>query len=396
MQGGSALLRRLLFFSLIVFFLGAAGGETEEGGPAGIPDDMDRESLRVSIRHSLDYLARVPGDRVVGKHPRKFTAEEVGESLHAFKDLLDLWDKPEIFFKELYSRFDLYPSSTDGAESNVLVTGYYQPLIEASPVRTEEFRFPIYGKPEDLIEAELVTLKPNLRVEKIVGRLEDERFVPYPSRDEIDRLGFLGGKGHEIAWVKDPVALFFLHIQGSGMLRLENRSFYHISYAASNGRPYRSIGRILIESRKVTKEELSMRRLRRYLEEHPRERDALFAQNERYIFFRLVEDGPVGSLDVPVTPGRSIATDSTLFPKGAIAWLLSHKPVVDSAGNLVGWQPFSRFVLNQDTGSAIQGNGRVDLYFGSGKDAGQGAGFMKTPGRLYFLFKKEMINPSKK
>ena len=131
MQGGSALLRSLLLFSLIVFFVGAAGGATEEGGPAGIPDDMDRESLRVSIRHSLDYLARVPGDRVVGKHPRKFTAEEVGESLHAFKDLLDLWDKPEIFFKELYSRFDLYPSSTDGAESNVLVTGYYQPLIEA-------------------------------------------------------------------------------------------------------------------------------------------------------------------------------------------------------------------------------------------------------------------------
>lgn len=139
-----------------------------------------------------------------------------------------------------------------------------------------------------------------------------------------------------------------------------------------------------------------MRRLRRYLEEHPQERDALFAQNERYIFFRFVEEGPLGSLDVPVTPGRSIATDSTLFPKGAIALLISHKPVFDSAGNLVGWQTFSRFVLNQDTGSAIQGNGRVDLYFGSGTEAGRAAGYMKNPGRLYFLFKKGMIDSSKK
>jgi membrane-bound lytic murein transglycosylase A len=389
-------LKNLLFFFLLGFFVGAAGSETAESGPASILDDMDRESLRVSIRRSLDYLARVPRDRMVGKHPRKITAAEVQESLHAFNNLLGLWDKPKISFKELYSHFDLYPSSPDGAESHVLVTGYYQPVIEASLVRTEEFRFPIYGKPEDLIQGEMVTLRPELRVEKIVGRLKDESFVPYPSRDDIDRLGFLGGKGHEIAWVKDPTALFFLHIQGSGLLRLGNGNLYPISYAATNGRPYRSIGKILIESGKITKEELSMRRLRCYLEEHPQERDALFAQNERYIFFRFVEEGPLGSLDVPVTPGRSIATDSTLFPKGAIALLISHKPVFDSAGNLVGWQPFSRFVLNQDTGSAIQGNGRVDLYFGSGKGAGREAGFMKTPGRLYFLFKKETINLNKK
>lgn len=389
-------MRALLGFFLLGLIQAAAVSGAVASGPAAIPDDMDLASLRISIQRSLDFLAKVPPDRVIGQHPRQFTAEEIEESLRVFEGLLDLWDKPQLLFKELHARFDFYPSATDSADSNVLVTGYYQPVIEASPVRTDEFRFPIYGKPADLIEAEMVTLKPELKVEKVVGRLEDERLVPYASRDEIDSLGVLSGKGYEIAWVKDPVALFFLHIQGSGILQLGNGSSHHISYAASNGKPYSSIGKILIDSGRIPKEEITMRRVIRYLEEHPDERDALFAQNERYIFFRIVENGPLGSLDVPVTPGRSIATDATLFPKGAIALLISHKPLVNSAGNLVGWRPFSRFVVNQDTGSAIQGAGRVDLYFGSGTEAGRAAGYMKNPGRLYFLFKKEMVNPSKK
>ena len=132
-----------------------------------------------------------------------------------------------------------------------------------------------------------------------------------------------------------------------------------------------------------------MQRLRRYLMEHPEERDALFAQNESYVFFRFVNNGPLGSLEVPLTPGRSIATDSRLFPKGALAFVVSRKPVLDATGNLTGWQSFSRFVLNQDTGSAIRGPRRVDLYFGSGHEAGMAAGVMKTNGKVYFLLKKK-------
>ena len=132
-----------------------------------------------------------------------------------------------------------------------------------------------------------------------------------------------------------------------------------------------------------------MQRLRRYLMEHPEERDALFAQNESYIFFRYVNNGPLGSLEVPLTPGRSIATDLGLSPKGALAVVISQKPVLDAGGNLTSWQPFSRFVLNQDAGSAIRGPRRVDLYFGSGHEAGMAAGVMKTNGKIYFLLKKK-------
>jgi membrane-bound lytic murein transglycosylase A len=184
------------------------------------------------------------------------------------------------------------------------------------------------------------------------------------------------------------VELFFLHIQGSGILKLEGGRRLHINYAASNGRPYRSIGRILLDRGKIPEAELSMSRLLRYLRERPEERDALFARNESYIFFRLVKEGPLGSLEVPLTPGRSIATDSRLFPKGALAFVASRRPLFDNA-NGVRWQPFSRFVVNQDTGSAIRGSRRVDLYFGSGERAGVEAGHMKSPGQLYFLIQRK-------
>jgi len=291
--------------------------------------------------------------------------------------------------QEIRSRFDLWGPSGDEEREGVLFTGYHQPIIEGSLVRTGVFRYPIYAKPKDLIEAELVTLGPQPRAEKVFGRLSGDHFVPYFSRHEIDNLGRLKGKGYEMAWVKDPVDLFFLHIQGSGILRLEDGRLLRVNYAASNGRPYKSIGKILIDHGKMAQEDVSMQRLRRYLKDHPEEREALFTQNERYIFFRFVKRGPLGSLEVPLTPGRSIATDSRLFPKGALAFIVTRKPILDGSGNLVGWAPFSRFVLNQDTGSAIEGPRRVDLYFGSGHDSGLAAGAMRSEGKLYFLIKKK-------
>lgn len=351
-------------------------------------DDLDKDSLRRAIHRSLEFLAKLPPDRPVGEQPRKFTAQEVKESLLSFMELLELWDRPEKLAEEIRARFDLYPSVVNAEEGDVLFTGYYQPVIEGSLTETREFRFPIYGKPKDLIMAEMVTLTPQLRVEKVVGRLDGDRLVPYFSRYEIDALGRLRGKGYEIAWLKDPVDLFFLHIQGSGLLRLEDGRHLHLNYTASNGRPYRSIGRLLIDGGRIAAKELSMQRLRRYLMDHPEEQDALFAQNESYVFFRFANHGPLGSLEVPLTPGRSIATDSRLFPKGALAFVVSRRPIVDVEGNLIGWQPFSRFVLNQDTGSAIRGPRRADLYFGSGYEAGLAAGFMKSAGRVYFLIKK--------
>ncbi len=379
---------RVFFFLFLLLLPAPAGsGQTWDDLPL-FNDDLDQDSLRRAIHRSLEFLAKLPPDRSIGEQPRKITAREVKESLLSFLNLLDLWDQPEKLGREIRARFDLYPLS-ETPEGEVLFTGYYQPLIEGSLTETRQFRFPIYGKPKDLIVADMVTVTPQLRVEKIVGRLDGDRLVPYLSRYEIDALGRLKGKGYEIAWVKDPVDLFFLHIQGSGIMRLEDGRQVQLNYAASNGRQYKAIGRLLIDSGKIPEQEISMQRLRRYLMEHPEERDALFAQNESYVFFRFVNNGPLGSLEVPLTPGRSIATDSRLFPKGALAFVVSRKPVLDATGNLTGWQSFSRFVLNQDTGSAIRGPRRVDLYLGSGYEAGLAAGVMKTNGKVYFLLKKK-------
>ena len=220
------------------------------------------------------------------------------------------------------------------------------------------------------------------------GSIEYELRVPYYSRREIDQLGALRGRALEIAWVKDPIDLFFLHIQGSGLLRLRDGREVTVGYAAQNGLPYRSIGRLLIDDGKVAKEEMSMQRLRRYLAENPSEQNDIFAYNESYVFFRMNQDGPLGSLGVPVTAGRSIATDSRLFPRGALALVQMDIPIIGAQGELAGWRPVTRFVLNQDTGGAIRGPQRADYYFGTGDEAGALAGYMNRQGRLYFLVRK--------
>ncbi|MFQ5849287.1 MAG: murein transglycosylase A [Candidatus Binatia bacterium] len=374
-------------FLCFLFFSACRGiGPNGKGEFPTLLDDLDQDSLRHAIQRSLDFLERIPKDRLVGEWPRKLTAQEVRESLLAFIDLIDLLDHPERLLEAIRSRFDLYQFFDTSGEA--LFTGYYRPVVEGSLSETPVYRYPIYRKPEDIVEADLGSFVPQLYGEKLVGQVEGNRFVPYFSRYEIDTLGRLRGRGYEIAWVKDPVELFFLHVQGSGLLRLEDGRLLHLNYAASNGRPYTSIGRLLIDRREIPEDEVSMERLRRYLMEHPEEREDLLAENERYIFFRFVKDGALGNLDVPLTPGRSIATDSRLFPKGALAFITAEKPIFDATGKVVGWQPFSRFVLNQDTGGSIRGPGRVDLYFGTGPQAGAAAGYMKSKGKLYLLAKK--------
>jgi membrane-bound lytic murein transglycosylase A len=367
----------------LLFLFRTAGAE-----PTATPtifDDLDRDSLRSAIQQSVAYLNRLRPETIVGERPRRFTAKEVLDSLVVFDKILELRDCLDCWAREIIRRFELLPSSDETETASVLFTGYFQPLIEASLEPSAEYRFPIYRKPADLIIAEHVTLAPKPTVERLTGRLQDEQFVPYYSRQEIDDLGSLRGRGYEIAWARDPVDVFFLHIQGSGILKLPDGRQLQIGYAASNGRPYRSIGSRLIESGKIKREEMSMQRLRRYLSENPSERSDIMAYNESYIFFRIIESGPLGSLGVPLTAGRSIATDSRIFPKGALGLIVTERPLLDSSGELSGWQPFARFVLNQDTGSAIRGLQRVDLYFGAGDLAGAHAGFMNSRGRLFFL-----------
>ena len=344
-------------------------------------DDLDVDSLHLAIGQSLFYLQKLPAERIVGEQPRPFTRREIQESLIAFDALLDQWQCRDCLARAIAVRFELVASSAEPEQAEVLFTGYYQPVIDASLTPSEEFRFPIYGVPPDLVAQDQDG-------ERKLGRVENEVLVPYYSRREIDQLGALRGRNLEIAWVKDPIDLFFLHIQGSGLLRLRDGREISVGYAAQSGLPYRSIGRLLIDNGKVAREEMSMQRLRRYLTENPTEQEEVFAYNESYVFFRVLEGAPVGSLGVPITAGRSIATDSRLFPRGALALVQTDIPVFGALGELAGWRPVTRFVLNQDTGGAIRGRQRADYYFGTGDEAGALAGYMNRQGRMYFLVLK--------
>jgi peptidoglycan lytic transglycosylase A len=349
-----------------------------------LPDDLDRDSLHTAVQYSIAYLKKIPPEQIVGQQPRLFTAGEILASLQEFDRLLDDWSCRPCFARELERRFDFVPSSMDPQTAEVLFTGYYQPVIDGSLVRTEKFRYPVYGRPADLIIAEQVLLKPRMSVEKIIGRAEGEDFLPYYTRREIDQESRLEGRGLEIAWVADPIELFFLHIQGSGTIRLPDGTQLKVGYAGQNGWPYRSIGRLLIENGKLSKDEMSMQRLRRYLRENSQEQSEIFNSNPSYIFFRLSPAGPMGSLEVPVTAERSLATDSRLFPQGALVLVSTEIPVVSDAGELTGWRAVTRFMLNQDTGGAIRGPQRADIYFGADETAAHMAGYMNRRGKMFF------------
>jgi membrane-bound lytic murein transglycosylase A len=367
-----------------LILLAALNGCSANGSAIALKDDLDRDSLHTAVQYSIAYLEKIPPEQIVGEQPRVFTAGEILASLQEFDRLLDDWSCRPCFAREFERRFDFVPSSMDPVTNEVLFTGYYQPLIEGSLVRTEKFRYPVYGRPADLIIAEQVSLKPQVSVEKIVGRAEGEDFVPYYNRREIDQESRLEGRGLEIAWVADPIELFFLHIQGSGIIRLPDGTQLQVGYAGQNGWPYRSIGRLLIDDGKLTKDEMSMQRLRRYLRENSQEQSQILNSNPSYIFFRLNPVGPMGSLEVPVTAERSLATDAGLFPKGALVFVSTEIPVVSGAGELTGWRAVTRFMLNQDTGGAIRGPQRADIYFGAGETAATMAGYMNRQGKMFF------------
>jgi membrane-bound lytic murein transglycosylase A len=221
-----------------------------------------------------------------------------------------------------------------------------------------------------------------------VGRYTDQTVVPYFDRREIEEENALVGRAEALAWVKDPVDVFFLQIQGSGKIYLDTGDVINVHYHGSNGRPYRSIGTLLIEEQKIPREEMSMQRIRSYLRNHPEEMASIFNYNPSYVFFKIESEGPLGSLNVLLTPGRSIALDRRLFPHAALAFIRTQKPVLNSAGQIDRWVSCRRFVLNQDTGGAIQGPGRADLFWGNGPYAEMAAGHLAHVGELYFLILK--------
>jgi len=345
-------------------------------------DDGDVESLREAVRQSLAWLETEPPDREFVFGPRTVTAAQQSGSLRRLLDLLADDLTPDVLAERILSGFEVL-ESVGAADGAMLVTGYYEPVIEVAESWSPEYAVPIFAAPDDLIGVSLESFDPRFKGERIAGRLEGRRLVPYWSRAEIED-GRLTGRALALAWGRDPVDVFFMEIQGSGTLRFPDGREIRVGYAAANGRPYRSIGRLLIDEGKMAREAVSLQSIRAWLAAHPEERPRVLRHNESYVFFRRLDGPPVGSLGVPVTPQRSIATDARLFPPGALAFVRTERPML-SPDRRVEWRPVSRFVLNQDAGGAIRGPGRVDIFWGRGADAELAAGLMKQPGTLYFL-----------
>ncbi|MFI5364446.1 MAG: murein transglycosylase A [Candidatus Binatia bacterium] len=332
-------------------------------------DDAPVESVRLAAARSLDAVQKHPlADAQLLGHT--VTAADVVSTLNGLIDASKGGDWP----RQVCDRLRLYRVDL---QERLLFTGYYQPKLFASRTRTKRFRYPLYRTPDDLVDVDLGQSCPTCKGQVGTGRMQDGTLVPYYSRAEIE-AGALAGRGYELAWLDDPVDAFLVHVQGSAALVYGDGVHTQIGYGGSNGRPYTSIGGLLVEQGKMSRDDVSLRTLKDYLHTHPDEQASLLGADEHYVFFRTVAAGPIGSLGAPLTAGRSVAADPTVYPPGGVVFMHVAQPD--------GRQPFvTRFALIQDRGVAVDGLNHIDLFWGTGTTAEAIAGGMRNPGELYVV-----------
>jgi membrane-bound lytic murein transglycosylase A len=275
-------------------------------------------------------------------------------------------------------------------EDDGFVTGYYEPVIDGSRTQTDVYTVPVYRRPSNLFvrgfKQDAVGLPNKGQVFRKIGR---RKLVPYYDRAQIED-GAIAGRGLEICWLKSQTDLLFAQIQGSARVRLEDGSTLRINYDAHNGYPYTAVGRILIDRGIVPKEQMSMQRIREWMDQNPDGAKELRRQNQSYVFFREVplsdKDEAVGAQGVPLTPGRSIAVDKALHVYGTPFFIEGALPIESEQSKT----PFHRLMIAQDTGSAIVGPARADLYFGAGADAGKVSGRLRHNVRFVILIPKSL------
>jgi len=273
----------------------------------------------------------------------------------------------------------LTPHRVDGRGGpEGLFTGYFEAELHGAREPSPRYRVPLYKRPDDLVSVDLGAFRQEWNGQRVVGRVQDRRLVPYSTRAEIDS-GVLAGRGLELLWVDDPIDAFFFHVQGSGRILLDDGTAVRVGFDGRNGHPYTAIGRELIRRGVISREDMSMQAIHEWLAANPAEAPKVMAENASYIFFRSIEGpGPIGAQGVVLTPGRSLAVDRTVIPLGAPLWLETTDPFHPG-------RPLRQLVIAQDTGSAITGAVRGDLFWGAGKAAETAAGSMKQPGRYFLL-----------
>jgi len=331
----------------------------------GWGEDRLSEALP-ALRRSCKALTKPPPDKPVGPDGQAGTVADWRIPCQAVDRVPDGDDAG--LRAALTAHFVAF-QVTDGAEASGLFTGYYEAELKGSLTPAQGYDWPLYRRPDDL-----VSVDPK--------RSEDGKLAPYHSRAQID-AGALAGRDLELLWVDDPVDAFFLHVQGSGRVTLPDGSARRVGFAGSNGLPFYAIGRALIDEGKVERDKMSMQAIRDWLRANPDQAKEIMERNERYIFFRLIEgEGPVGAQGVALTAGRSLAVDPRHLPLGAPLWLDTTWPASD--------RPLRRLVVAQDTGSAIKGVLRGDLFWGFGEAALEQAGRMKQTGTYYLLLPKSV------
>lgn len=285
-------------------------------------------------------------------------------------------DEPAVraFFEQRFQPYEVF--NTDNTLEGT-ITGYYEPLIKGDRLPNGKARFPVYATPDDLIVVDLASVYPELKSMRLRGKLQGNKVVPYFTRGEIENGNFVG---KPIVWADDAVELFFLQIQGSGRIELPDGSHLRVGYADQNGHPYKSIGKILVDRGEMKLEEASMQSIKAWGAANPDKLPELLNSNPSYVFFKELPNGlsgPLGALGVPLTAGRSIAIDPKYIPLGAPVFLSTTHPLSS--------QPLNRLMMAQDTGGAIRGAVRADLFWGFGNEAGELAGKMKQKGRMWVL-----------
>lgn len=285
------------------------------------------------------------------------------------------------------TRFVPYQVRNPDGNERGLATGYYVPDLAGSRERSERFAWPLYAVPDDLLIIDLRSVYPELADYRLRGRLDGRRVVPYWSRADIE-AGKAPPADKVLFWVEDPVELFFMHIQGSGRIVLNENERAMVHYADQNGHPFRSIGKLLLDRGEMTRDQMSMQNIKAWGQRNPERIRTLLAENPSYIFFDEVAgnpESPTGALGVTLTPGRSIAVDPRAIPLGAPVFLATTWPTSP--------EPLRRLVVAQDTGGAIKGAVRADFFWGMGKEAGELAGRMKQALRLWVLLPQGMAPP---
>ena len=282
----------------------------------------------------------------------------------------------------LTTYFDVYSANNEDGSNTGLITGYYEPVLKGSRKKSAQYPYPLYRQPSDLITVDLGEIYPELKYKRVRGKLIGNKLVPYSTRAEIEAAPS-PLSGSELFWINDIIDVFFLQIQGSGLVQLENGEQAHVGYADQNGHAYNSIGRILVERGQLTADQASMQGIKNWARNNLGKLRDLLNNNPSYVFFKELPvglSGPLGALGVPITAERSVAIDPKFLPLGAPIFLSTTQPN--------SFNPLKHMMIAQDTGGAIKGGVRADYFWGAGNEAGAKAGSMKQRGKIWVMLPK--------